>query len=62
MTDGQVVIIILAPNEPYLAFDYALLDTDQIADCDGDGLPDTPDNCPWLANPDQTDLDHGRRG
>lgn len=57
MTDGQVVIRIVAPNEPYLAFDYALLDTDQIADCDDDGIPDTLDNCRCVANADQTDLD-----
>ena len=58
MTDGRVVITVIAPNEPYLAFDYALLDTDQIADCDGDGIPDTLDNCPCVANADQADLDH----
>jgi len=57
MTDGQVVIQIIAPNEPYLAFDYALLDTDQIADCDGDGIPDSLDNCRCVANADQVDVD-----
>jgi len=57
MTDGQVVIQIIAPNEPYLAFDYALLDTDQIADCDGDGIPDSLDNCRCVANADQADVD-----
>jgi hypothetical protein len=31
MTDGQVVITVVAPSEPYLAFDYALLDTTPIA-------------------------------
>ena len=58
MTDGQVVITIIAPNEPYLAFDYALLDTDQIADCDSDGVPDTLDNCRCVSNPSQEDLDN----
>jgi choice-of-anchor A domain-containing protein len=58
MTDGQVVIKIIAPNEPYLAFDYALLDTDKIADCDNDGIPDTLDNCRCVTNPDQVDGDH----
>jgi choice-of-anchor A domain-containing protein len=58
MTDGQVVITIIAPNEPYLAFDYALLDTDKIADCDNDGVPDTLDNCRCVTNPDQADQDH----
>jgi choice-of-anchor A domain-containing protein len=58
MTDGRVVITIIAPNEPYLAFDYALLDTDQIADCDSDGIPDTLDNCRCVSNPSQEDLDN----
>jgi hypothetical protein len=57
MTDGQVVIKIIAPNEPYLAFDYVLLDTDQIADCDGDSIPDTLDNCRCVFNPGQEDRD-----
>jgi hypothetical protein len=57
MTDGQVLIRVVARGEPYLAFDYALLDTDQIADCDGDGIPDTLDNCRCVSNPDQEDLD-----
>jgi len=57
MTDGTVAIQIVAPNEPYLAFDYALLDTDQIADCDGDSIPDSLDNCRCVANPDQVDID-----
>jgi choice-of-anchor A domain-containing protein len=58
MTDGKVVITIIAPNEPYLAFDYALLDTDKIADCDNDGIPDTLDNCRCQSNSDQVDADH----
>ncbi len=57
MTDGQVVITIIAPLEPYLAFDYALLDTDQIADTDGDGDPDPVDNCISTPNPGQEDAD-----
>jgi len=31
MTDGQVVININAPSEPYVTFDYALLDTQPIS-------------------------------
>lgn len=57
MTDGQVVIRVIAPNEPYLAFDYALLSTDKFADQDGDGIPDPLDNCPNVANPGQEDAD-----
>ena len=57
MTDGEVVITVIAPSEPYLAFDFALLDTDRIADGDGDGIPGSLDNCPAVANTDQTDTD-----
>lgn len=57
MLDGEVIITIIAPNEPYLAFDYALLDTDQFADCDGDGVPDGIDNCICDPNQDQQDTD-----
>ena len=57
MMDGMVVIRIIAPNEPYLAFDFALLDTDQIADADNDGIPDAVDNCINTPNPGQQDAD-----
>lgn len=29
----------------------------QVQDSDQDGIPDTADNCPWVPNPDQADLD-----
>jgi hypothetical protein len=57
MTDGEVIITVVAPNEPYLVFDFALLDTDRIADGDGDGIPGALDNCPGVANTDQADAD-----
>ena len=57
MTDGEVVITLSAPDEPYLAFDYALLDTVRIADQDGDGIPGSIDNCPGTPNLDQADGD-----
>ncbi|HOW73879.1 MAG TPA: SUMF1/EgtB/PvdO family nonheme iron enzyme [Phycisphaerae bacterium] len=31
-------------------------------DIDGDGIPDTSDNCPNVANPDQSDCDHDGKG
>jgi hypothetical protein len=30
---------------------------EQLPDADGDGIPDTQDNCPAVANPDQADAD-----
>jgi hypothetical protein len=57
MTDGQVVVTVNAPNEPYLAFDYVLLSTDQIADTDRDGIPDAVDNCITTPNAGQQDAD-----
>jgi hypothetical protein len=33
-----------------------------VADRDGDGVPDASDNCPFLANPAQTDTNANRRG
>ena len=57
MLDGQVVITMIAPNEPYLAFDYALMDLSRISDSDSDGIPDSVDNCPGTANTNQLDGD-----
>lgn len=57
MTDGQVVITINAPNEPYMAFDYALLATETILDSDADGVFDSLDNCVDTPNSGQQDAD-----
>ncbi|MEE2830563.1 MAG: putative metal-binding motif-containing protein [Myxococcota bacterium] len=57
MTDGMVTITVHAPNEPYLTFDYALLDSERLADSDGDGIPSSLDNCPGTPNLDQADGD-----
>ena len=58
MLDGQVVITVIAQREPYLAFEYALLDTDQIVDTDQYAIPDTIDNCPLHSNYNQLDSDN----
>ena len=34
----------------------------QLADRDGDGIPDASDNCPYYANPNQSDVDQNGRG
>jgi hypothetical protein len=57
MADGEVTVTVHAPTEPYLAFDYVLLDTDRLADSDGDGIPGSIDNCPGVPNLDQADSD-----
>ena len=57
MLDGEVIIVVHAPNEPYLTFDYALLDLFRLVDADGDGIPGSLDNCPGVPNLSQSDLD-----
>ncbi len=57
MEDGEVIITVHAPSEPYLTFDYALLDLSRLVDADGDGIPGSLDNCPNIANLSQSDLD-----
>ncbi len=57
MTDGEVQVVVYAPHEPYMAFDYALLATSRVADSDSDGIPDALDNCPSTPNLDQDDAD-----
>jgi hypothetical protein len=57
MTDGEVVIEVFAPHEPYMAYDYLLLSTSRVADSEGDGIPDALDNCPSTTNLDQLDGD-----
>ena len=57
MTDGEVVITVHAPHEPYMAYDYVLLATSRVADSDDDGIPDALDNCPSTPNLVQYDLD-----
>ena len=57
MLDGEIVVEVLAPGEPYLAFDYVFLDTTRLADGDGDGVPGSIDNCPGVVNLDQADAD-----
>lgn len=38
------------------------IDGECLPDSDGDGVPDDMDNCPTVANPDQTDLDENGKG
>jgi len=57
MEDGEVIISVDAPNEPYLTFDYALLDLFRLVDADGDGIPGSLDNCPGVPNLSQNDID-----
>ncbi len=38
-------------------FTVSVLDCEDVADTDTDGIPDTADNCPLVYNPEQTDTD-----
>jgi hypothetical protein len=42
-------------GEGYVSAKFANIAT--VADMDGDGVPDSQDNCPSVSNPDQTDTD-----
>jgi hypothetical protein len=57
LTDGALDVVVSAPNEPYLAFDYALLARSRSSDTDGDGIPDAVDVCPEVPSLDQADAD-----
>ena len=43
----------LVGKRPWLEVCY----TEDYVDSDGDGVPDSVDNCPYTYNPDQTDTD-----
>ncbi|MGH7961730.1 MAG: thrombospondin type 3 repeat-containing protein, partial [Candidatus Binatia bacterium] len=45
------------PGGSFDAFVARISDSDTPADADGDGIPDTSDNCPAVANPNQDDTD-----
>jgi|GEM_PF-2261006 len=57
LADGELIVVVQAANEPYLAFDYALVSLSRSADSDGDGIPDPVDVCPGLPSLDQSDAD-----
>jgi hypothetical protein len=44
------------------AYEYLIESGDKLADRDNDGVSDLCDNCPDLANPDQSDIDENGRG
>jgi len=59
--DGSDIVIILTSartaDHTYVLVLSASPVEDQPADVDGDGVPDTRDNCPTIANADQLDTD-----
>ena len=49
------------PAAPY-STDPRCGDACELSDTDGDGVPDVPDNCPLIKNPDQKDTDGDKIG
>jgi hypothetical protein len=59
---GSLGITLLDPNILRLYLNSAIWITGWTPDGDGDGVPNTADNCPNLANADQADLDSDGAG
>jgi len=56
----DITIVLSSPRADAQTFIMVLSASpvdDRLPDADGDGVPDTQDNCPTVANPDQTDSD-----
>lgn len=56
-TGSKIFIIHGSPYGSDSHYQIQVVSSIPIPDADGDGLPDTADNCPAMANPDQSDLD-----
>ncbi len=56
------MVLLLAGCNQLLGIDDVTAQQDPLRDTDGDGTPDIEDNCPSVANPDQTDSDGDNRG
>jgi hypothetical protein len=61
-TGTKVFIIHGYPYGTDSHFQIQVVSSIPLSDADGDGLPDTSDNCPALANPAQSDLDNDGMG
>jgi MBG domain/Thrombospondin type 3 repeat len=59
---GSLGVTLLDPNILRLYLNSAIWTTGWTPDGDGDGVPNTADNCPNVANADQADLDHDGAG
>lgn len=65
---GKIVYAITTSAHYTLSWNVLLASQDPTwlvscnADSDGDGVPDSTDNCPQTPNPDQADIDHDGRG
>jgi MBG domain-containing protein/thrombospondin type 3 repeat protein len=59
---GGLGVTLLDPNILRLYLNSAIWTTGWTPDGDGDGVPNTSDNCLNVANPDQADLDHDGAG
>jgi N-acetylneuraminic acid mutarotase len=51
-----------ANAQPRVLIGFVTIGSALSVDSDGDGIPDTCDNCPMVSNPDQADADHDGLG
>ena len=64
-TPGRIRIHLATPRGAEAGYRVMLVAEPVVtdaADGDGDGIPDSLDNCPTVSNPDQDDSDHDRAG
>jgi Thrombospondin type 3 repeat len=52
------MLVVLAGCNSLLGIDDVSVEKTAVSDTDGDSIPDSLDNCPLVANPDQADSDH----
>jgi YVTN family beta-propeller protein len=60
-TINSVIATIATDQNPWVV-EYVQLGGGSVSDTDGDGIPDSEDNCPSVSNPDQADSNNNGVG